>query len=88
MAVEMSAEIEQAETELLLKAFRDFKEMIRTTRLGGELRVAMEVDKASGEPEIIFAGYNFKRSLDGTRTVYTKRREQVTFGRGVGSRLR
>jgi len=75
-------EVMSAEETLILEAYRDFKKIVKQQRLGGELRVAMEIDRETGEPEIIFAGYNFKRSLDSTRTVYKKRRDQMTFGRG------
>lgn len=78
-------EVTQVEEELLLKAFRDFKKVLKELKQGGELRVAMDVDRQTGEPEIIHAGYNIKRSLDSTRTIYAKRREQRTFGVGRGS---
>ena len=78
-------EVTKIEEELLLKAFRDFKSVLKELRQGGELRVAMDVDRQTGEPEIIHAGYNIKRSLDSTRTIYAKRREQRTFGLGRGN---
>ena len=82
---EVTVEVTKVEQELLLKAFEDFKRIVKDQRMGGELRIAMEVDRETGEPEIIFAGYNFKRSLDATRVVYKKRREQITFGGKYGT---
>ncbi len=74
-------QIMTAEESLILEAFKDFKAIVKQQKLGGELRVAIEPDRETGEPEIIFAGYNFKRSLDPIRTVYRKRKEQTrTFG--------
>lgn len=84
----MDIEVKNAEEELLLKAFADFRAVVKQMKMGGELRVAMEIDRTTGEPEIIFAGYNFKRSLESTRTVYSKRREQTTFGQGKGAPVR
>ncbi len=82
----VTTEVTKVERELLLNAFEDFKKIVKEHRMGGELRVAMEVDRETGEPEIIFAGYNFKRSLDATRVVYKKRRDQqITFGGKYGT---
>lgn len=63
--------VARAEAEFVLAAFEELKDMN-----DAELKITVAMDRESGEPEIIYAGVQKKRSLEVLRKVYRGRKQE------------
>jgi hypothetical protein len=63
--------VAKAEAEFVLGAFQELKDMS-----DAELKITVAMDRESGEPEIIYAGVQKKRSLEVLRKVYRGRKQE------------
>lgn len=65
-------EVTRAEHEFVTRSFDDLKALV--ARLGpAEMKVSVDVDRETGNAQIIWCGFTFKRSVEPMRRVYSAR---------------
>lgn len=72
-SIDVEAEVARQEERFIASMLRDMRGLTREHR-DVEMKLAMIVDRETGQPEIIFAGFLVKKSTEPLRRTYRFRK--------------